>query len=152
MKEDAVLVCCLCGCKIANGRGNNARPVGPARCCHDCNRSIVEPHRMKPPKVSPAEELERIAGVEKILLRFVDMYSDTAWLLSSSGEEDESSRAFASEIRAKYPEMVAAVSEDREEWLPLARGMLAAFRLAHGLVAGGEDEDLAKESFPDFDP
>lgn len=149
----AALACCLCGGVILNGRGNNARPVGPSRCCDDCNRNIVEPHRLAPPAESAEDLDERLSGVELALDGLVGMYSDLVWLFS--GESDptnEREEALERAIRAKYPEIVAEASKDPPRWLCRFEGMLAAFKLAHGLVAGGEDEDLAKDTFPSWEP
>lgn len=148
----AELACCLCGVVI-RGRGNNARPVGPGRCCDECNRSIVEPHRLSLPGDTEEEHFEWLAGVEETLDAFVGMYSDLVWFLSGEGEaETESEKAHEKEVEAKYREIIEAARKDPEAYLARFEGMLAAFRLAHGLVARGEDEDVAKDSFPNWAP
>lgn len=146
------LVCCLCGVVIANGRGNNARPVGPGRCCNDCNQNIVNPHRLNPPTVTPEEFALRVGVVEHTLDNLAEMYAELVWFFGERESGEEPVGEYADEIREKYPDVIARMSEDPARWLPRAEGMLAAFKLAHGLVAGGEEEDLAKDRFPEFEP
>lgn len=139
-----MLFCCLCGEQITNGRGNNAKPVGPGRCCDGCDRDIVTPHRLNPPRVSPEEELDRLSKVERELDYLVSTYSDIVHSL-----EEKSRRRIPSDIPREEAVML---SGEVARTLGRTEGILAALRLAHGLVAGGEEEDLECESFPDFDP
>lgn len=153
MKGEAVveLVCCLCGVVI-RGSGNNARPVGPGRCCDECNRRIVEPHRLNPPEDTAEEHSEWLAGVEKTLDDLVGDYSDLVWLFSRGDFRGKGTPAFEQRIRKAYPELIEAAMKDPAAWLHRFEGMLAAFKLAHGLVARGEDEDIAKDTFPNWEP
>jgi hypothetical protein len=139
-----VLLCCLCGEEIPNGRGNNARPIGPARCCDECDRDIVTPHRLNPPTVSPEEELDRLSKVRRVLDDLVSTYSDIVHSL-----EEKARRRVSPDLPR---EEAVSWSGEVSRTLGRAEGLLAAMKLAHGLVAGGEDEDIARESFPDFDP
>jgi hypothetical protein len=139
-----VLFCCLCGEEITNGHGNNAKPVGPGRCCDGCDRDIVTPHRLNPPKVSPEEELDRLSKVERVLDDLVSTYSGIVHSL-----EEKARRRVSPDLPREEAVFWAG---EVARTLGRAEGLLAAIKLAHGLVAGGEDEDLARESFPDFDP
>lgn len=52
-------VCCFCGKECENEFGNNPYPVNKdenARCCNDCNMSIVLPARIKAFEVTKENE------------------------------------------------------------------------------------------------
>jgi hypothetical protein len=46
MEKKKQFVCSICG-KLASGWSCNAAPVNDGRCCGDCDRFIVIPHRIR---------------------------------------------------------------------------------------------------------
>ncbi len=180
-----MLVCCLCGKEIANGRGGNARPVGPGQCCKECDEKIVTPHRRSPPAETEEEHFEWLDEVETFFDQSILMLSDLMVFIRLAegldGEPDSPDWCrFLEHFREAYPDAAESLFAGGSPWmakddsrfgeafalskwdrlinlvdpaaLPRVEGMLAAFKLAHGLVRRGEEEDIAKDTFPDYEP
>ncbi len=176
-----MLSCCLCGVVIEASRGHNAQPLGPGRCCEECDRNLVNPYRRSPPSETDEERAEALAGVEDFLDDTVLFLSEIVVFLEAAKEETlvPDWAKFRERFIGGYPEEAARLFSPGSPWMAKvnpdprvfstpwdriialfetpaaqsrAEGMLAAFRLTHGLVSRGEDEDLAIDHFPEYEP